>query len=298
MGGSRLTGHGSGGSGTMARIVGHLSVAELEARYRAARDVTEARHAQAIWLLAQGRTVLEVAAVLAFAPRWVTRLAARYNASGPAALGDRRRRNVKAASLLTPDLLAALAERVRTPPEDGGLWSGPKAAAWMAAHLGLKPVRRRVWAPVGQRPIALGHHRYKWLHVIAFVQPTSGEAVWFLSTGLSKPFFEALLAAFARETGAGRERHIVLVLDDAGWHGPKDRAVPEGIGLVFLPPYTPELQPAEHLWPLVDEAVVNKRFAGLDAPDAAVAARCRRLDPATVRPHTDFHWWPRPTTPN
>ena len=72
----------------MARIVGHLSVAELEARYRAARDVTEARHAQAIWLLAQGRTVLEVAEVLAFAPRWVTQLAARYDACGPAALGD------------------------------------------------------------------------------------------------------------------------------------------------------------------------------------------------------------------
>ena len=130
------------------------------------------------------------------------------------------------------------------------------------------------------------------------MQPTSGEAVWFLSTGLSKPFFEAPLAAFALETGAGRERHIVLVLDNAGWHGPEGLAVPEGISLVFLPPYTPEPQPAEHLWPLVDEAVVNKHFASLDALDAAVAARCRRLDPTTVRPHTGFHWWPRPTTPN
>ena len=40
----------------MARIVEHLSLEELEARYRAARDATEARHHQAIWLLAQGRT--------------------------------------------------------------------------------------------------------------------------------------------------------------------------------------------------------------------------------------------------
>ena len=135
---------------------------------------------------------------------------------------------------------------------------------------GLKPVRRRVWAPVGRRPIALGHHRYRRLHVVAF----------------------------ARETGAGRERHIVLVLDNAGWHGPGGLAVPEGISLVFLPPYTPELQPAERLWPLVDEAVANKPFASLDALDAAVGARCRRLDPNTVKPHTDFHWWPRPTTPN
>jgi transposase len=130
----------------MARIVGHLSVAELEARYRAARDVTEARHLQAIWLLAQGRTVLEVAEVLAFVPRWVTQLAARYNAFGPEGLGDRRRRNGKAASLLTPDLLAALAERLKQPPEDGGVWSGPKAAAWIAAHLGLAKVHaQRGW---------------------------------------------------------------------------------------------------------------------------------------------------------
>ena len=61
----------------MARIVGHLSVAELEARYRAARDATEARHFQAIRLLAQGRTVLEVSEVLAFVPRWVTQLGRR-----------------------------------------------------------------------------------------------------------------------------------------------------------------------------------------------------------------------------
>jgi transposase len=130
----------------MARIVGHLPVEELEARYRAAQDATEARHFQAIWLLAQGRTVLEVAEVLAFVPRWVEQLAARYNAFGPEALGDQRRRNGRAAGLLTEAVLAALAERVEAPPEDGGVWSGPKAAAWLARHLGLQNVHpQRGW---------------------------------------------------------------------------------------------------------------------------------------------------------
>jgi hypothetical protein len=128
------------GSGAMARIVDHLPVAELETRYRAARDVTEARHYQAIWLLAQGRSFLEVGEVMAFAPRWLEELAARYNTHGPAALGDQRRRNGRAASLLTKEVLAALAERLWTPPEDGGLWSGPKVAAWMARQLGLERV--------------------------------------------------------------------------------------------------------------------------------------------------------------
>ena len=130
----------------MARIVDHLPVEELEARYRASHDATEARHLQAIWLLAQGRTVLEVAEVLALVPRWVTQLAARDNASGPEALGDQRRHNGRPASLLTPELLAALAERLKRPPEDGGLWSGPKVAAWMARHLGLAQVHpQRGW---------------------------------------------------------------------------------------------------------------------------------------------------------
>jgi hypothetical protein len=145
----------------MARIVEHLPIEELETRYRAARDATEARHYQAIWLLAQGRTFLEVGEVLAFAPRWVEELAARYNAFGPEALGDQRRRNGRAASLLRKDVLAALAARLRTPPENGGLWSGAKAATWMAQYLGLERVhpqrgwealRRIEWSLQAPRP--------------------------------------------------------------------------------------------------------------------------------------------------
>ena len=145
----------------MARIVGHLSLRQLEARYRASHHAMEARRLQAIWLLAQGRTVLEAAEVLAFVPRWVEQLAARYNASGPAALGDQRRRNGRPASLLTPELLAALARRLKKPPEDGGLWSGPKVAAWIARHLGLAAVhpqrgwealKRIGWSPQAPRP--------------------------------------------------------------------------------------------------------------------------------------------------
>jgi transposase len=145
----------------MAHIVEHLSLEELEARYRGSQDATEARHLQTIWLLAQGRTVLEVAEVLAFVPRWVEQLAARYNAGGAEALGDQRRRNGRTASLLTPELLAALARRLKRPPEDGGVWSGPKAAAWMARHLGLAKVhpqrgwdalRRLGWSLQSPRP--------------------------------------------------------------------------------------------------------------------------------------------------
>jgi len=51
-------------------------------------------------------------------------------------------------------------------------------------RLGLKPVTRRVWAPVGERPIAPGHHRFDWLYVTAFVSPASGETFWYVHDGV------------------------------------------------------------------------------------------------------------------
>ncbi len=88
---------------------------------------------------------MEVSEVLAFVPRWLEELAAGYNACGPAALGDQRR-NGRPATLLTEEVLSALAERLKEPPEDGGLWSGPKVAAWMARPLGLQKVHpQRGW---------------------------------------------------------------------------------------------------------------------------------------------------------
>ena len=130
----------------MAHVVDHLSVSALEQRYRSCTDATAARHVQAIWLLAKGHQIAEVSATVSFARRWVERLLARYNAQGPQALGDLRRRNGTSPSVLKPDLLEKLKDRLREPPPDGGLWTSPKVAAWMAGELGLARVApQRGW---------------------------------------------------------------------------------------------------------------------------------------------------------
>jgi hypothetical protein len=68
----------------------------------------------------------------------------------------------------------------------------------------------------------------------------TGDTFWYLSNGVSKEFFEALLETFAREAEAGAARIILLVLDNAGWHGPANLKIPEGIRLIYLPPYSPD----------------------------------------------------------
>jgi transposase len=130
----------------MARVVEHLSVAELQAGYRGSKDSTLARHYQVIWLLAQGRTGAETAQLTGFVPRWVEELLVRYNQFGPSSLGDRRRGNGAKATILTPEILDKLRERLKTSPDDGGVWTSKKVAALIAAELGLAAVaEQRGW---------------------------------------------------------------------------------------------------------------------------------------------------------
>ncbi len=69
-------------------------------------------------------------------------------------------------------------------------------------RVGLKPLLRRVWAPIGQRPVAIVQHRFAWRYVVGFVHPASGRTFFHLATSVSIPLFEAELAAFARAAGA------------------------------------------------------------------------------------------------
>ena len=152
-----------------------------------------------------------------------------------------------------------------------------------------------MWAPIGKRPIALGHHRFEWLYVTGFVEPATGTTVWHVSNRISKQLFELVLADFAKTVGAGHDKRIVLQLDNAGWHGPRNLVVPDGIRLVFQPAYSPELQPAEHLWAFVDEPLVNRHFETIEALDHAVGERCVALtkQQQMIAASTRFHWWPR-----
>ena len=130
----------------MTALTSHLSAADLEARYEAAADPVSKSHFHAIWLLSSGYAVTEVAAILSFSARWVRLLRKRYNEHGPDSLGDRRQGNGSVPAILTPEALSSLKERLKTPPDDGGLWTGPKVARWLARFHSLKTVHdQRGW---------------------------------------------------------------------------------------------------------------------------------------------------------
>lgn len=161
--------------------------------------------------------------------------------------------------------------------------------------MGLKPVLRRVWAPVGERPTARIKRGYEWTYLYGFVRPTTGEVYWLILPTVNKELFSMALQEFAREVEVGEHKHVLLVLDQAGWHTSKEVEIPKGIHLEFLPTGSPELQPAERLWPLSNETIANQLFEQIEEIEQALVGRCVELldQPEIIRDLTNYHWWPQ-----
>jgi hypothetical protein len=70
--------------------------------------------------------------------------------------------------------------------------------------------------------------------------------------------------------------------------------MPERVTVLPLPAYTPELNPAEPLWPLVKEGVANDCFKDLKALEKRVCQRSRRVyeDRDLISSRLNYHWWP------
>jgi hypothetical protein len=160
------------------------------------------------------------------------------------------------------------------------------------ARLGLKPIARRVWAVKGSRPLSCGRTVYSWLYVYGFARPKTGETFAALLPRVNAGLMGQALAAFAAHADPGGKKVLVLLVDNAGWHVARRLAVPANVVLHFLPPSTPELQPAEPLWPLVREALANRTIGRIGYLRRLVRARLRHLaaSPHEVRPRVGFRW--------
>ena len=87
------------------------------------------------------------------------------------------------------------------------------------------------------------------------------------------------VSAFLRKIAkAHPAEFLVMVLDGAPSHRCRDLVVPENMRLVFLPPYSPELNPAELLWDeLREKNFANRVFDSISGVVTQLRQRLRRL---------------------
>ena len=157
-------------------------------------------------------------------------------------------------------------------------------------RFGLLGTPRRCWAPRGTRPVVAARLERKYLYAFSAVSPHDG-----VLDSLELPWVNAeTMSLFLAEVA---QRHadefVVMVMDQAGWHLAGELLVPANLRLLFLPPYSPELNPAEHLWEaLREDCIANHVFADLDAVESALTTGLRALesDLERTRSMTGFDW--------
>lgn len=125
-------------------VAPHLSLAEVQERFRKEDDPVARTHWQVVMMAMKGAPSKEIVNATTYGRDWVFVILKRYNERGPSAIGDGRAKNGKAPMMSDEDLYA-LAEALQDEPPGGGLWSGPKVARWMGERLGRRVHPQRGW---------------------------------------------------------------------------------------------------------------------------------------------------------
>src|SRR5499427_7549042 len=158
----------------------------------------------------------------------------------PAAPSANRREG--AASLQKGGFAARLSEIARAHPEAERfeIWSQDEARVGQKGRTGY------VWWQRGQTPRGLRDVGHQSAWIIGAVCPARDTGVALVMTRIDTAAMNLFLAELGQAVAPGA--HGIVLMDKAGWHTSSELRVPENLSLVFLPPYSPELNPIERLW--------------------------------------------------
>ena len=157
------------------------------------------------------------------------------------------------------------------------------------ARFGRISDTRYCWAKRPMRPMVQAMLTHQYTYAYAAVSPVDGK---FDSLILPQVNGECMQLFIDELSGRYPHENIIMILDGAGWHKTAFK-LPENLKLHFLPPYSPELNPQEHLWDELREKYFhNKVFDSLDALEDQLADGLRALefDAKTVKSISAWDW--------
>ncbi len=162
--------------------------------------------------------------------------------------------------------------------------------AFDEGRFGLKTWCRRRWCPRGSRPPWIIQDEYQWLWVYVAIEPSRGTCHVLLLPHVTGDWLQIYLHSLRESTGTDR---LTVVLDNAPSH--KNHAVvwPTGISPLYLPPYSPELNPAEQVFRQLRQWLANRVYASLDDLQEALITVLQTFweNPQLVIRLTNYPWW-------
>ena len=149
------------------------------------------------------------------------------------------------------------------PDKDIQLWFQDEA------RIGQQGTISRVWADTGSCPRAIRQTNYQWTYLFGSVCPATGN-----SHGWRMPYANTWIMNLYLKDFAGQlpdNVHALLVMDGAGWHSAKELEIPANVSILLLPPYSPELNPAELIWrQMRQRKLSNRLYPTIDDLETAV----------------------------
>lgn len=149
---------------------------------------------------------------------------------------------------------------------------------------------RRCWCPKPLRPVCRAIVSRQYTYAYAAVSIGDGQLDSLMLPHVNSECMQVFVDEIARRHAAER---VVLVMDGAGWHRSGDVRWPANVRPMTLPPYSPELNPVEHLWDeLREKHFHNRFFDSLGAVEKQLegALRTLELDAKRVRSITAWQW--------
>jgi transposase len=156
------------------------------------------------------------------------------------------------------------------------------------ARFGRMSRPRPCWAPTGIRPEVASQLIREYIYLYGAVSPKDGMCVYLIMPRSDTESFQAFLNVLARKFA---RQDILLVLDGAPNHRCSGLVLPANVSLLFLPPYSPELNPKENLWDEIREKIFkNYALKSIDAVRAKLEQAILYIDrnPKTVKSITSF----------
>lgn len=149
---------------------------------------------------------------------------------------------------------------------------------------------RRCWAPPGFRPDVPAQVVREYAYVFAAASPHDGTMVSLILPEVNARMMSIFLEEVAR---CHPGDFILMFMDQAGWHKSRELKVPQGMRLIWLPAYSPQCNPAEHIWDEMREKwFANKVFDSMDAVEDTLMDALVTLgkDKERIADLTGFDW--------
>ena len=149
----------------------------------------------------------------------------------------------------------------------------------------------RCWVLRHDRPVVTRQMIREYVYAYTAVCPYTGDAFSIISpvnnTDAMNTFLQLLTAQY-------HEYNIIMVLDGAGWHTSHTLKIPPNISLLHLPPYSPELNPVEHIWDYIREqkGFNNHTFDTIEQVEERLEYALKEISNENdkIKSHCNFHW--------